>query len=95
MHTLDLRDWRDPLMSSRDEQRRAERSYLRYLGSGLEFFSTVAVLTFLGVWVDSKLGTSPTFTIVLALVGFAAATWMLVRSVFSPSQLWHKGDDDL
>lgn len=85
---LDLR----PMAPSDDERKRVEQSYLRYAGAGVEFFAAIAVLTLLGVWVDGRLGTSPVLTIVGVLIGFAAATWNLIRSVLPPSGPTQKQD---
>jgi F0F1-type ATP synthase assembly protein I len=64
-----------------DERRRVERSYLRYATTGVEFFATIAVLALLGLWLDGRFHIAPVLTIVLTFVGFAAATWNLLRSV--------------
>ena len=66
---------------SEDDRKRVERSYFRFAGVGVEYFATLAVLALLGVWLDSRFGTSPLLTIVLAFVGFVAATWNLIRTV--------------
>lgn len=76
MRTLDF--VMDP---SETDQDRVQWSYLRYIGTGVEFFSAVAILTFLGIFLDGKFGISPILTIVLSLLGFAAATWNLIRNV--------------
>jgi len=81
MHTYVLRDRRIPVIS-RDDRKRIEQSYLRYAGSGIEFFAMIAVMTLVGAWLDHQFGTSPALTMVLALLGFVGATWILVRSVF-------------
>ena len=76
-----------------DDRKRTDQSALRYAGAGLEFCVTVALLTLLGVWLDGRFGTSPLLTLVLAFVGFAAATWALVRSVFPAGSASQKRDD--
>lgn len=77
---------RNPLMPRDDDRRRVERSYLRFAGVGVEFAATIVVLTVLGIWLDGRLGTGPLFTIVLLLIGFAGATWNLVRTVLGPDR---------
>lgn len=67
-----------------DERKRVEQSYLRYIGSGVEYFATLVLLALAGMWLDDRLGTSPLLTIVLTILGFAAATWNLIRSVLRP-----------
>ena len=81
------------MTASDDERKRTEQSYLRYAGTGIEFCASVAVLTLLGVWLDGRFGTSPLLTIVLAVLGFTAATWNLVRSVFPTGEPAHKDDE--
>jgi F0F1-type ATP synthase assembly protein I len=93
MHTFDSRDWRNPVTSPRNDRKSIERTYLRYAGSGVEFFAMIAVMTLLGAWLDARLGTAPALTIVLALVGFVGATWILIRSVSEPSKLPQKRDE--
>lgn len=73
-----------------DEQKRVERSYLRYAGAGVEFFAGVAALTLLGVWADGRLGTTPFLTIVGVLLGFAASSWNLIRGVLRTDEPPHK-----
>ncbi|MBO0729067.1 MAG: AtpZ/AtpI family protein [Acidimicrobiaceae bacterium] len=84
--THDLRDLRYPVTSPHDDRRRVERSYFRFLGVGIEFATTIVILTVFGIWVDGRLSTAPLFTIVLLLLGFAAATWNLVRTVSRPDR---------
>ena len=96
MFSVNLSRTRDvdvAMAGSDDDQKRTEQSYLRYAGAGVEFFATLVVLTLLGVWLDHRLGTAPVLTIVLTFLGFAGATWNLVRSVASPAQPPHKRDE--
>jgi len=88
MRTLDL------AMTSEIDQGRVQWSYLRYMGTGVEFFASIAALTLFGVFLDGRFGTSPVLTIVFALVGFAAATWNLIRSVTRTNSLPYKSDDE-
>ena len=69
------------MATSETDQDRVQWSYLRYIGTGVEFFSAVAILTFLGIFLDGKFGIAPILTIVFSLLGFAAATWNLIRNV--------------
>lgn len=81
MTSADMRELHWAMASSGDDRRRVERSYFRFATTGVEFFVTLAALAFLGMWLDGRFHTSPVLTIVLTLVGFAAATWNLLRSV--------------
>ena len=93
MITADMRELQLAMASSQDDRKRAEQSYLRYAGAGVEFFATLAVLSLFGVWLDGRLGTSPVLTIVLTFVGFGAATWNLIRSVSVRTPPSHDSDD--
>ena len=88
MRTLDL------AMTSEIDQDRVQWSYLRYMGTGVEFFASIAALTLFGVFLDGRFGTSPILTLVFALLGFAAATWNLIRSVTRTSKLPYKSDGE-
>lgn len=68
------------------DQDRVQWSYLRFAGTGIEFFATIALLSILGTYLDGRFGTSPILTIVLAFFGFAAATWNLIRTVGRTNQ---------
>lgn len=93
MSIVEMRTLSLAMDSSEKDQNRVQWSYLRYAGTGIEFFSTIAVLTLLGTFLDGRFGTSPVLTIVLAFLGFAAATWNLIRSVSRTSEPQHHSGD--
>ena len=64
-----------------NDERRIERRYLRYAGVGLQFGVTIAIFVWVGVWLDERFGTSPLFTIGLALLGFVGAMASLIYRV--------------
>ncbi|HLI57006.1 MAG TPA: AtpZ/AtpI family protein [Actinomycetota bacterium] len=64
-----------------DDRGRVERSYLRYAGAGFELAAAIFIPTLFGVWLDHKIHTTPLFTIVLCLLGFAGGAINLIRSV--------------
>lgn len=80
------------MTSPDDERKRVEQSYMRFAGAGIEFFATITVLALFGTWLDSRLGTSPVFTIVFTFVGFAAATFLLISSFQRQSDSSHKSE---
>lgn len=90
LHTDDKPDLRNPVTFPHGDRQRAERSYLRFAGVGIEFVATIVALTLLGVWLDGRLGTSPLLTIVLLLFGFAGATWNLIRTVLDADRRPYK-----
>ena len=66
-----------------DDRKRVEQRYLRFAGVGVQYALTILVLTMAGIWLDNKFETSPLFLVVLLLVGFGGATWVLIREVLS------------
>jgi F0F1-type ATP synthase assembly protein I len=66
-----------------DDRKRVERQYLRFAGVGIQFAVTIALLTFLGIWLDGKADTDPLFTVVFLLLAFVGGTWSLVRTVLA------------
>jgi len=93
MITAEKRDLDVAMTASDDDRKRTEQSYLRYAGSGVEFFATIVVLTLLGLWLDGRFGTAPVLTIVFTFLGFAGATYNLIRSVLPPSRPPHERDE--
>ena len=63
----------------------------RYTGAGLEFAVAVGLFTWLGHWADGRFGTDPWWTVIGALVGVAAGTWVLVRPFLLAPR---KGEDE-
>ena len=72
-------------MAPDDGARRIERSYLRFIGVGIQFALFLVLPTLLGIWLDGRLHFSPVLTIVGFLLGFAAGTWNLLHTNFGPS----------
>lgn len=83
-------DLRNLVTFPHGDREHVERSYLRFAGVGIEFIATIVALTLLGMWLDGRFSTSPLFTIVLLLVGFAGATWNLVRTVLDADRRPYK-----
>lgn len=48
-------------------------------GVGLAFAASIALFLFLGMWADSKLGTSPWLLILGAFTGGTAGFWSMYR----------------
>ena len=68
------------------------RSALRFSAVGLEMGVAVAIGYGLGWYLDSKLGTKPTFTLVGLLLGIAAAFLTIIRAGIALRKL-DNGDD--
>jgi len=54
---------------------------LRYAGLGIQLAATILVGVLVGQWVDHKAGTDGVFTILGALLGFAATLYSLIREL--------------
>lgn len=54
---------------------------LRYAGLGIELAVTVAVLAWVGSWLDRRFGTGGVLTVVLVLVGFSVMIAGLIREL--------------
>jgi len=59
---------------------RAGVSWLRYTHLGVQYCLTLLVCVLAGWWLDQKWGCEPWLTIVGALLGFGAATYLIVRA---------------
>ena len=57
------------------------REYGPYLTLGIQLAAAVVIFLVLGVWVDSKLGTSPLFTLLGLLLGSAGGFIKFFRTV--------------
>lgn len=62
---------------------------VRYSGLGLEMGVAVGIGVFAGWWIDERAGSSPWGLLGGVLLGFAAAMWMIWRSL----QAMQRGDD--
>jgi F0F1-type ATP synthase assembly protein I len=52
-----------------------------FAGIGLQFAFTILIFVFAGVWLDSRLGTSPWLLIVFVFVGAAGGFYSMYRRV--------------
>ena len=58
---------------------RAGATWLRYTHLGIQYCLTLLLFVLGGLWADRRLGCEPLLTIVGALLGFGAATYLIVR----------------
>jgi F0F1-type ATP synthase assembly protein I len=56
-----------------------DNSPLRYMGVGVEFIAAVGLPLAAGLWLDSRWGLSPLFTLIGLALGFAAGLYRLVQ----------------
>ncbi len=54
--------------------------FFKYSGLGLEFGITVLMFVFLGLYLDKKFNTMPLFILVMSLVGFSSAVYLMYKT---------------
>ena len=84
--------WASGMTSGRGD-RRTEQGWFRFAEVGVQFALTIVIGTLVGLWLDHRAGTSPLFTIVLMLGGFALGTFSLLRTVLGPGSRKPPGQD--
>jgi F0F1-type ATP synthase assembly protein I len=67
--------------NDRDKPDNLIKQYAPYLGLGLQLAITVAVMVFLGLWLDDKFDTSPLLTIICSFLGVFAALYNFIKTV--------------
>lgn len=60
---------------------------------GFQLFVSIGVFTFLGLWLDRKVGTTPAFTVLGLALGFGAGFYSLYRELF-PSSARGRGESE-
>lgn len=61
--------------------------WVQFSQAGLQMAVTIAVFTFLGVWLDDEFqGVAPLFTVILSLVGVFVAMYSVIRQVINMSK---------
>jgi F0F1-type ATP synthase assembly protein I len=58
---------------------RTGSTWLRYSHIGIQFCATFLLFVLAGTWADERLPTKPWLTVAGAMLGMAAATYLLVR----------------
>lgn len=61
-------------------------SGVQYAGAGLQFALTIVIFTFLGIWLDKRLGTSPWFVLICVFVGAAAGFYSIYRTLMGSAK---------
>ncbi len=54
---------------------------IRYLGLGTQLAATVAVMVFLGYWLDSKFDSKPILTIIFSILGVIVGMYQFIKTV--------------
>lgn len=73
---------REPSREDEDPSTAAQLG--RYTGHGLTLAASTAFFTWVGDWLDERLGTAPVLVIVGAFVGFGAGFYSMYRQLVSP-----------
>src|SRR2546423_14230970 len=56
-------------------------------GAGVQFAVVLVAFSFLGIWIDRQLGTSPWFTIIMVFVGAAGGFFSMYRKLMKGQRL--------
>jgi ATP synthase protein I len=52
-----------------------------YVGMGFQLAATVALLVFIGIWLDKKTGKDPLFTLIFAFLGVGVGLYNFIKTV--------------
>jgi ATP synthase protein I len=52
-----------------------------YLGMGFQLAATVALLVFIGIWLDKNTGKDPLFTLIFAFLGVGIGLYNFIKTV--------------
>jgi F0F1-type ATP synthase assembly protein I len=78
------RDYRFPGTESANA--RPEESVGQYAGIGFQFAAAILLFTFVGYWLDGKLGTSPWLLILGMFVGAAGGFYSIYRKLMGDQE---------
>ena len=67
-----------------DKDRQGEGSLWKFAGLGLQFAGTTAFFTFVGYELDKKFGSSPWWTISLAMLAVIGSLYLLIKEAMTP-----------
>ena len=57
-----------------------------YMGMGFQLAATVALLVFVGIWLDKKTGKDPLFTLIFAFLGVGIGLFNFIKTVLDLSK---------
>jgi ATP synthase protein I len=57
-----------------------------YMGMGFQLAATVALLVFIGIWLDKKTGKDPLFTVIFAFLGVGIGLYNFIKTVIDLSK---------
>jgi hypothetical protein len=57
-----------------------------FAGAGLQFALTLILFSFLGIWLDKRLSSSPWFVLICVFVGAGAGFYSIYRKLMGPTR---------
>jgi ATP synthase protein I len=57
-----------------------------YMGMGFQLAATVAVMVFIGIWLDKRTGNDPLFTLIFAFLGVGIGLYNFIKTVIDLSK---------
>ena len=57
-----------------------------YMGMGFQLAATVALMVFIGIWIDKKTGKDPLFTLIFSFLGAGIGLYNFIRTVIDLSK---------
>lgn len=72
--------------TGRDPSKPPSPSGAQYAGAGLQFALTIVIFTFLGIWLDNRLHSSPWFVLICVFVGAAAGFYSIYRALMGSAK---------
>jgi predicted membrane metal-binding protein len=57
-----------------------------FAGAGLQFALTLILFSFLGIWLDKRLNSSPWFVLICVFVGAGAGFYSIYRKLMGPTR---------
>ncbi len=69
----------NPTEEEKEEARKAARNWMKYSGMAVQMVGIILVFVFAGTYLDQWLATDPWLTLVMSLLGVAAALYVSLR----------------
>jgi F0F1-type ATP synthase assembly protein I len=89
-----MRDGEPSRVPDKEPQGNPLPKYLRYTYLGTQFFVTVGLPVFLGVWLDRTLGTTPLCVLLGLALGFGVGVYSLHQELFGKPRGRRRGGND-
>jgi len=79
------------LPDSSGQKKESDRSPWSYAGLGIQTAGTIALLTYMGYWLDGKYNFSPWATVTCATLGIVGSCYLLIKEVIQSDDKPRKG----